>query len=238
MFTPVFFFSLFALLVYLFSGFYFLYLWLRTGRRFPFLLLWAYGFGTILLFKVPNILTNAHAGIVQYNLYPFFFVTLLLHFLAYSALIFGLIPFRGFSLKKHFIYFLLVWFAGSVAYYFLSFFVEGFDVTYAPVWAGHLLFFIPVQICLLFRLWRVWQWSSSPSRRISRSGVILAVLGTLALTGTSVLYIVTQVSVLQRHYWYYSVVSSSWISILQIVSGVLLFLGLRALVRSRFGHAS
>lgn len=232
MFTPVFFFSLAALLICVLSGGYFLYLWFSTGKKFPFLLLWAYGLGTLLWFKIPNILINAGFGAVQSNLYVYFYITMLIGFLAYPALIWGLISFRGFSQKKYYISFFLIWFFASAAYYSLSFFVEGFDISYAPVWAGHLLFFIPAQICLLFRLWRTGQWSS-PVHKIPKSAVVFASLGTYILTCTSVLYILTQIGVAQRGHWYYAVISSPWIALLQILSGVLLFFGFRILALSR-----
>lgn len=230
--TPIFFLSLVALLISVFSGVYFLYLWFTSGKKHAFLLFWAYALGTILWFKIPNILINAGFSAVQSDYYIFFYVTLLVGFLAYPALIWGLISFRGFSQKKYYISFFLIWFFASAAYYSLSFFVEGFDVSYAPVWAGHLFFFIPAQICLLFRLWRTGQWSS-PTHNIPKSSILLASLGTYILTCTSILYILTQIGAVHRGYWYYAVISSPWISVLQILSGLLLFFGFRILALSR-----
>ncbi len=226
--TSNFFFASLAFLISILSGVYFLRLYFSSGKKHTFLLYWAFGLGATLWFKIPSIIVNTHIQIVQPSLYTFFYVTLLVYFLAYFALIRGLMPFRGFSHKKLFYVFASLGIASSAFYFYFTFFVHGFDITYTPVWAGHLLFFIPVQLLLLFRLFRIMQWSLYSSK-ISKVGILLTAFGTVTLSITSFLYMLVQTESVQRSFWYYSVATSSSISILQIVSGLLFFFGFRAL---------
>src|SRR3989344_5511196 len=96
----IFYFSLAALLVSVGGGIYFLVWWVKSGGRYPLLFYWAYGLAFLLLFKIPNILANAQVGFVQTDFYPFFFVTLLMSFLAYFAFIRGFAYFARKDIKR------------------------------------------------------------------------------------------------------------------------------------------
>lgn len=233
--TPVFYFSVIAFLISVGSGIYFLTWWIGTGGRHRPLLYWAYGLGLLLLFKIPNILANGGAEIVQQDFYFFFFVTLLLYFLAYVALIKGLVLLAGFSYGVLTMRVFKLWFGLAVIYFTLSFFAE-YELTYAPVWVGHLLFYIPAQLFLLHELLWVAR-RASGSLAISRTGAAYAAAGVIVTFITSALYIAVQVWPYPREFWYFSVISSSNISILQIISGLLLFIGLHIMARSYFRNA-
>ena len=230
MITSTFYLSLSALLISLGSGIYFLAWWLQRRKKYPFLIYWAYGLGALLWFKIPNILANAGFEIVQQEFYLFFFVTLLAYFLAYFALIRGLVFFRKSPHNKRVLGFFAMWFGAAVIYFALSFFA-GYELTYAPVWAGHLFFYIPVQLFLLYKLWQVVK-ESAESIAISRIGATLTAAGVLVSITSSVFYIFIQTGPYPQEFWYFSVISSSSISLLQIISGLLLFFGLHAIARS------
>lgn len=231
--TPVFYFSLFAFLISVASGIYFLAWWIGSRGRYRPLLYFAYGLGALLLFKIPNIVANAGVVIVQQDFYPFFFITLLLYFLAYIALMRGLVLFADFSYSAMTVRFFKIWFGAAVLYFAFSFFA-GYELTYAPVWAGHLLFFIPAELLLFHELRSVARRPADSQTPISRSGAISATIGALVSVATSILYIVVQVWPYPRELWYFSAASSASISILQIASGLLFFFGLRAMVRGYF----
>ena len=222
MFNFTFYISLGSFIVFFGAGIYFFTWWLKSNRHHQFLLYFALGLGGFLWFKIPNILANAHIEIVQQDFYLFFFVTLLAHFLAYFSIIKGLTFFTEFSYKK------------SVLYYFsLTFFVPGFDLTYAPVWASHLLFFIPVQLCILYELWHI---AKNPvkSLTVPFPGVMLFGTGTgvIFLIASSLFYIFVQIWPYPQEFWYFAVTTSTNISFLQIISGLFLFFGLCVLSQS------
>lgn len=230
--TPIFFFSLAALAVYVAGGIYFLYLWFSTGRKHMFLLFWGYALATIFLVKTPGIIANTGIGVVQEDLYPFLYIGQLLRFLAYSAFMFGLSIYTGFSWRKSSPILCLIWFFSAVVYFFFSFFYDGIKLTYMPIWAGNFLFYIPAQICLMSWLKKIWEHTSSARRHI-RGGVVLLFVGTLVLTTTCLLGVYTQTQAVLPQFWYHAGISSPWIPFLQIISGALLFFGLYLLTRSR-----
>lgn len=217
--------SLTAFLVYLAGGVYFLFWWITRKGQPKFLLFFALGMGMFLWFKIPNILANTHINFVQQNFYPFFFITLLFHLLAYFALIKGLAFFTQYSRGKYIARSFMVWFGLAILYFALTFFVPNFDVTYTPVWAGHLLFYIPAQLFIGHELWRISkQQANAPI--VPKTGIALMASGIILLLASSVLYIFIQVWPYPRKFWYFSVISSPGISVLQILSGLCLFFGL------------
>ena len=233
MLNSIFYLSLVASIISVASGIYFFLWWFRSERRHLLLLYLAYGLGSLLLFKIPNILANAKIEIFQEDLYPFFFITLLLYFLAYFAFLRGLDFFSQFPQKNYINKLFIAWFGIAVTYFALSFFVQGPDGAIFPVWVGHILFYIPVQIYLLYKLFKL---ETKPKGKITvpQIGVYLAVLGVFVLLLTSIFYIFVQVRPYSQGFWYLSVISSPNISILQIVSGILLFFGFRILAKSYF----
>ena len=231
MFGVTFYLSLVAFIISIASGIYFFAWWLTSGRRHSLLLYWAYGLGSLLLFKIPNILANARVEISQENFYPFFFVTLLLYFLAYFSFLQGLDFFIQSAPSKSIRGLFTAWFGVAVIYFALSFFVESPDGVIFPVWVGHVLFYIPAQIYLLYKLCRL-EKNSEEQIVISQIGVHLAVLGVFVLLLTSVFYIFVQVWPYSQRFWYLSVISSPNISILQIISGLFLFFGFRIIAKS------
>ena len=228
MITLHFYLAIIAFLASITGGIYFLTLWFRYEKKHTLLLYWAFGFGFLLLFKIPNILANTELTIVQHDIYAFFFVTLLLYFLAYPLFIEGLSTIRPFRYQKLFVLVGRILFPFSAVYFFFSFFVSGFDISYAPVWVSHLLFFIPAQLFLFFRLWDIAR-QATLYPVISKIGAQVAMLGTVGLFTTSILYVLVQVGSVQRILWYVSVVSSPWISALQIITITLLFFGFRSM---------
>lgn len=210
------------------GGVYFLVLWFSSGKKHVHLLYWAFAFSFLFLFKLPNIIANANITLVQHDLYPFFFITLLLYLLAYFLFVDGLSCLRSFLHQKVLTTFSKIVLILASLYFFLSFFVPKFDVSYAPVWFSHVLFFIPAQIFLFLRLQTFGQ-ESSEHPGVSKKGILFAKLGSVMLFVTSVAYILVQTDSAQRIFWYASVVSSPWISFLQIVAVVLLFFGFRAM---------
>lgn len=227
--------SLTAFLISIGSGAYFLWWWIKSGRRYAILLYWAYGLGALLLFKVPNIIANAGVKIVQRDFYISFFATLLGYFLALFALRHGLSFFSDHSRGILINIFFKLWFGVAVAYLSLSFFAGG-ELSFAPVWGAHILFYIPAQLFLLRDLGRLAK-KFPPSFVIPSLGKKLSIAGTILLVIISILYIGTQIFSHSREFWYFSVTASPVISLLQIISGILLFLGFRALARSYIERA-
>lgn len=195
------------------------------------LISWAYGLGGLLLFKIPNILANAGFRVVQENLYQFFFGTLLIYFLAYFAILHGLCFFTKFARCRLTAVLSLFWIAGATLYFAASFLIPSLGVERAPVWVSHIIFYIPVQLLLLITLWRIHR-QPTESLTVSKTGVVLTSGGVVALFFSSVLYVSTQTGPYPRAFWYFSVISSEQISVLQIIGGVLLFLGLRIFAKS------
>ena len=231
-----FYFSLIAFLIHIIGGIYFFVWWIISGRKHLPLLYFAYGLGVFLLFKIPNILANFGVTIVQKDFYPFFFISLLLYFSAYIVLIKGVILLSGFSYRKLLSHFFKAWFGVAVFYFALSFF-GGYELTYAPVWMGHILFYIPAQFFLLNELWWASRRGADP-QSISGFGVICAAMGTIGAFAASILYIVVQTMSSSRVFWYFSAVSSWSISIVQIISGLFLFVGLYSMARSHLRSLS
>ena len=229
--TTNFYLALIAFLISLGSGIYFLVWWFKSGRRYRLLLCWACGLGSLLWFKIPNIIANAKIEVVQEDLYPFFFVTLLIYFLAYFALIRGFAFFTKFSNGESIVGLFALWFWAAILYFASSFLVQNIGVSDAPVWVGHLLFYIPSQIFLLYELWRV---TKRPARPfiISNTSIALTAMGIISLLMSSVLYIAAQAITYPKEFWYFAVIYSSNISSLQIISGILLFFGLRGFMKS------
>lgn len=222
--TANFYFSLIAFVISIASGAYFLWKWLATGKQRAFLLYWAFGLGSLLSFKIPNILANAAVIINQEDFYPFFFFALLANFLAYFALILGLETLAPPYVRKSSRAILGFWFGIAATYFAFGFLIPGFGVDMAPAWVGHILFYIPAQVLLLHEL------KSVPVAK--RSAKLMVTLGTLSLLLTSIIYILVQVGPYPPEFWYFSVISSNEISILQIFSGLLLFFGFRAVALS------
>ncbi|MCR4274501.1 MAG: hypothetical protein NUW02_00400 [Candidatus Campbellbacteria bacterium] len=218
-----------AFLVSIVSGLYFLVLWFLSGRKHAFHLYLTFGFVFLLLFKMPNIIINANITVVQRDLYPFFFITLILHLLAYFLFIEVLAMLKPFSHHKAFTVVSAIVLILSGVYFSLSFLIPTFDTNYAPVWLSHVLFFIPMQIFLLFKLRDIKQQQLSSFSVVSKSGIFFVMSGVLTLLVTSLLYIFVQVGLPQQSFWYLSVISSPWISVLQIIAVPLLFFGFRAI---------
>lgn len=224
--------SLAALLISAGGGVYFLSWWFRDGRRNRFLLLWAGSLGMLFWFKIPNILANAGITIVQQDFYKFFFVTLLMYLLAYMALMRGLLfftkcPYGG--LMSGFMY---TWFIVAVFYFSLSFLMPGLELTYAPVWAGHVLFYVPAQLFILYELFRV---SRRPDMAlVPRAGIIFTGLGVILFLASSVLYIFVQTYSYPLEFWYLSAISAPSISLFQILGVTSLFYGLYAFSKTYF----
>ena len=229
--TLAFYLSLAAFLVSLGSGIYFFAWWAKSGRQHRLLLWWAFGSGSLLLFKIPNILAHAQVKISQEKFYPFFFITLLAYFLAYFALARGFAFFTEFSHGKLIVGLFGLWFVAAAAYLASAFLVPGIGVANAPVWMAHLLFYIPVQMFLFYELWRVKKRPSGPVP-VPNAGVVCAGAGVALLFITSILYISVQIGPYPREFWYVSVLSSQSISLLQIASGILLLFGLRVFAQS------
>ena len=229
--NPSLYLALAALLISIGSGLYFLGWWYLTGKKYRFLLYWAWGLGTLLLFKLPNILINAEVEIIQEDLYPYFFVTLLLYFLAYFALIRGFAFFAGSSNIDRIAKWFTFGFILAVLYFAASFFIPGIGVKNAPVWAAHLLFYIPAQVLLLREIWKAARQPVRP-KAISSPGLVLTAAGLICLTITSIIYITAQIGPYPAEFWYLSVVFSPDISLWQVASGILLFLGLASFGRS------
>lgn len=229
--VSVFYLSLIAFLISIVGGMYFLVWWIKSARQHQFLLYWAYSLGSLLWFKIPNILANAGVKIAQEEFYSFFFVTLLAYFLAYFALIRGFAFFTGFPRSKFVMTIFAIWFGAAIAYFTLGFLVRDIGVLYAPVWIGHLIFYIPEQLVVLYALRRA---AKQPVQTFSvpRTSVALTAVGVVLLVMSSVFYVAVQVGPYPKEFWYFAVVSSSGISFTQIVSGLLLFFGLRGFAKS------
>ena len=132
------------------AEFIFLVRWFIHGKKYTFLLYFAYGLGAQLLFKIPSILANGGAKFDQHDFYLFFYITLLAYFLAYFSLIKGLSYFENPVQKKFALgvpFFVL--FSIAAGFFALSFFVNN---SFAPVWAGHIIFFLPAEFLLLHKL--------------------------------------------------------------------------------------
>ncbi len=208
-----------ALLVPIIGAIYFFTKYFQTGK--PAFIWWALGMGSLMLFKVPNILFNAGVEIIQSEWYPYFFITLLAYIFSYFALTKGLASISG---HAHIVLprlFFSVLFFGAIFFGLVFLTNSGF-----PVWVGHVLFFIPAQLFLLHEL-----------RRGTKSkwsfGFICTALGVVALLITSMLYIFVQVFNPYPHdFWYIAVISSTTISVVQIAAGLLLIGGLRSIARS------
>src|SRR3990167_7865239 len=99
------------------------------------------------------------------------------------------------------------------------------------MWIAHILFYIPAQIVLLYTLQRLRK-QLSELTAISRTGIVLSASGVIVLLLTSIMYIFVQIRPNSKEFWYFSVISSPNISVLQIISGVLLFFGLHSLTQS------
>lgn len=220
-----------ALAIALFGAVWFVTWWFVRTDRPQILLWWAYGMFALLLFKIPNILVNADVAVFQKDFYPFFFVTMTAYFLSFFAFIRGLMHISKRSFGDRTVLYLRIWFLACIAYFALAFFAPGFDVSYTPVWVSHLLFYIPAQILLLKTLFNVLNVPTAFPRPFG-AGIICAVSGTITLMFSSVFYILLQVSAVRPEHWYYTIVSSSMISVLQIASATLLFLGFLFLGRS------
>ena len=229
--TPVFYFSLIAFFVSIGSGFYFWRLWSKNGKRHYFLLFWAFCLGTFLLFKIPNVLVNARVPIIQDNLSVFFFITLCLYLLAYFALIAGLELFADFRGRGLYSKRFTAWLAIAVIYFAVTFLAPASLAKFASIWMGHLLFYIPAQVFLFRNISRAVKLTQN-SINPPRYGIYLLQLGVVALFLTSVFYIWTLINPQPASFWYFSVISSPDTSILQIISGLLLFFGFRALAKS------
>lgn len=225
--------SLTALLSSLGLGIYFFFLWFESNRKHAFLLWWALGFGVLLLFKIPNILTNGGINIIQTDFYPFFYLTVLLSIISHCAFARGISQVTHLPTGKFAMWFFALLLSVAAVYFYLTFFVKGFEITYAPAWAGHVLFFIPIQLFMLSKLWRAVR-----DLQISRTGIIFSALGILSLFVSSLLYIAVQVYPYPRWYWYSSVVNSSAIPIVQILALFFLFFGFHGfLARAKKEHS-
>ena len=228
MYNSVFYLSLIAFFISIGSGVYFTVRWFVSGKKYTFLLYFAYGLGAQLLFKIPSILANGGAKFDQHDFYLFFYITLLAYFLAYFSLIKGLSYFENpvqnkFALGVPF----FVLFSIAVVYFALSFFVNN---SYAPVWAGHIIFYLPAEFLLLHKLQQLHK-QPQKSEADLKIGVKWSIFGTFLLMITSIFYIYTQVYPYPQQFWYVSVISSPTISLLQIASGSSLFIGFYFLTR-------
>lgn len=193
---------------------------------------WAYGLGLLFWFKLPNVLLNGGVqGLEQQGLYTFFFITLIIHFIAFLAFTQGLLFFRKRQPEKRYYRFIFLWLGCSAAYFACSFFVTGFDVSYTPVWASHLIFYIPVKILFLYTLWQVVH-DPREGFIIPRLGVFFLSLAGVLTTIVSFLYIFVQLASYKRDFWLYSSITSVEISAVQMGNAVIFFVGLYLFARA------
>lgn len=231
MFNLNFYSSLISVLVSVGVGIYFLFYWVETGRKDSFLLWWATGFGLLFLFKIPNVLVNAGLHIVQVDLYPFLFIGLLLYLLAHFAFVRGLahtMPVMG---ARSMTGFFAVMLLGATVYFSFSFFAGLIGMARAPVWGSNVLFYIPIQIFIAYKLNSAMTAGLPESHAISHAGVTLTLLGMLALLTSSVFYIIVQTHPYTLAFWYLAVVNTPIVSIAQILAVLLLFFGFRIFVK-------
>lgn len=212
------------------AGIFFLGWWFARGRTHPSFFLWGIGFLFLFSYKLPSVFL--HAGVTNFTqeeLNPYLFLTLVLYFVALFVFIKGLSyvrPDRG--VKTFFERYFPFWAAAAVVYFFLSLFVPAAAVSYAPVWMGHVLFFIPAQLFLLQGLWRL---KNRPEFFAARQYAMSAVFGALLLVVSSLQYIAVQVTAIKRSYWYFASISSWETSLVQVLSAAFLFVGFFGIAR-------
>lgn len=225
---PPFLIALMPLLVGTSAGAYFTRAWFMDERRPPLLLYWTFGLGLLWWFKVPNVLLHAGIPFVQQELYPFLFVTLLLYFVGHLFLLramFSLCGGPNASVRWY-----VLWGLLAALYFFFTFFVEGSDVTYAPVWGSNLLFFMPAQLLMLYAL------RQAAHHRVRTAsawlpGTFSVAAGLAAFLIASAFYILIQVAAYPNSQWYLAAISSPSIAMLQALGTLFLFIGARKLTR-------
>ncbi|OGZ11655.1 MAG: hypothetical protein A3D67_00485 [Candidatus Lloydbacteria bacterium RIFCSPHIGHO2_02_FULL_51_22] len=232
MLTLNFYLSFSVLLVSFLSGGFFLWRWAHGKRHQTFLLYWGVGFLFLSLFKIPNILAHAGVPIVQTDFYSFFFVTLVAYLLSYCAFNRGLETFIKTPRRTTGIFCFSALLVAAIFYFALTFF-KG-PITSYPVWLGHIFFYIPAQLFMLHTVWLT-SFPLKTTLAIPHEATALAALGILLLLVSSLFYIFLQAwpHPLQPQFWYFSVINSSALSLIQIISQIFLFFGLRG-----FAHAS
>lgn len=231
MFNLNFYFSLASVLTSVAAGAYFLVYWFSTGRKDSYLLWWALGFFVLYIFKIPNVLINAGFNIVQTDMYPILFFGLLLYLISHFALVKGLAHWIHNMNEPSVMGFFAVMFFSAVIYLYLTFFVPG-GTTNAPAWGSNALFYIPIQIFILYKLGQATK-DVAESYTVSHVSLILTSLGMLALVASSILYIVVQVRPYSRMFWYLAVVNTPLVSIVQVAAIVLLFFGFHSFLQNK-----
>lgn len=227
MFNLNFYLSLISVLFPVAAGIYFLFYWFEAGRKDAFLLWWAIGFGLLFLFKIPNVLVNAGLSIVQVDLYPFLFIGLLLYLFAHFAFVRGLARIMPVMGERVMTGFFAVMFLGATIYFSFSFFAGFIGMARAPVWGSNVLFYIPIQIFIAYKLNSAMTAGLPESRAISHAGITFTLLGMFALVASSILYIIAQTHPYTLAFWYLAVVNTPIVSIAQILAVFLLFFGFR-----------
>jgi len=231
MFNFNFYFSLISVLASVGAGAYFLVYWFANGRKDSYLLWWAFGFASLYIFKIPNVLINAGFHIVQTDVYPVLYFGLLLYLISHYAFVRGLASWIHNLNEPTVTGFFAVMFFSAVIYLCLSFFAPGGTMS-APVWGSNALFYIPIQIFILYKLAQAAK-EVVESYAISHVGLILTSLGMLALVASSILYILVQVGRYPRAFWYLAVVNTPIVSIVQIAAVALLFFGFHSFLQNK-----
>ena len=225
-----FYFALFALLVSIGNGVYFFIRWLNTKRQHLFLLYLSGGLASLVLFKVPNIIANAGYQISQQDFYSFFFITLLIYLLGVFSLIHAVRLMNNQGRISGRTFFFTLWFVVAIFYLGANFFIKGLSMAY-PLWVAHLIFFIPAGLILLYELYRLF--FAVKRFTMPKTSFMATTLATILLVTTSILYIIILMRPNSDIFWYVFVVSSTSVSFIQLIIGILLFFGFRSLAKAR-----
>lgn len=224
-----------AFSIFIGSALYFAKLWLQTKRKYSFLLFFALGFGSSLLFKVPNLLKNLGIPIHQQDFYFYFLVTLFLYLLSYYFFIKGLQSLHHKIWRWHTNIIFMLMSCFLILYLSVSFFVDGMNPI-LPVWVSHIIFFIPAQFYFFVMLYKLIKTEIGENDKIKNElsqPTFFLMVGIYLLFTTSIAYIIVQTGSFSDRFWFLNVASSWGITVIQCLAGMALFLGLRSFAKTQ-----